>query len=238
MSLAVVDSSGQIRAGGSIRTRSSETAEEAAIALAIASTHCHYIISDSRAAVRNFAKGRVSAPVKHIVDTNQHPRPIQIIWAPAHSSLPGNDAAHTAARGLANRAPGRLTLGSERDRMVSYQEITQHYRLARAVYPPAHKSLNKRQEVAWRRLQTNTYPNPVAYHYYYPDQYPNTCKHCKQKADLFHIMWSCPAENHTNHEISNTEQWEAVLLSSDPDLQAKVIERAEEAARAQGLVAA
>lgn len=59
--LATVSGSGNPLAAASIETNSSETAEEAAIALAIASTPAAVIFSDSKLAVRNFARGRISA---------------------------------------------------------------------------------------------------------------------------------------------------------------------------------
>ncbi|KAG0442965.1 hypothetical protein HPB47_015433 [Ixodes persulcatus] len=58
---------------------------------------------------------------------------------------------------------------SHRDTLTSCQEITQSYRLARRTLPAGHKSLTKSQEWTWRRLQTNTYPNPTLYSHWLPE---------------------------------------------------------------------
>uniref|UniRef100_A0A131Z696 Metabotropic glutamate receptor 1 n=1 Tax=Rhipicephalus appendiculatus TaxID=34631 RepID=A0A131Z696_RHIAP len=123
--------------------------------------------------------------------------------------------------------------------MVKYNEITKHYRLGRQHYPPPHSSLNKQQATAWRQLQTNTFPNPIAFSHYYPDIYSDRCKHCNQRADLKHIIWACPTiAKGPNNTIMNAEQWETALLSSNIEDQLQVIRQAEDAARAQGLLAA
>lgn len=238
MSMTAVDCEGKLTCCGTVVTAKSETAEECAIALAIASTTAKYIISDSKTAVRNFIKGRISPEARRILLNFRDQRKVQILWAPAHSSLPGNEAAHNTARGLACRATEQPPLRSGRDRMVSYREITNHYRFERARYPPAHPSLNKRQSVVWRLLQTNTYPNPVAYSHYYPGQYSGMCALCKDRADLSHILWACPQATQEGRKIANDEQWETVLLSSDPKDQLWAVQLAENAARAQGLLAA
>lgn len=253
-SIAVVNNEGRLMSGGSIKAANSEVAEEAAIALAIATTTSTIIISDSKSAVRNFARGRISPTAKSILNRNRNHRTIQIIWAPAHESLPGNEAAHNQARAFILRAEGHRPTGDEvtgpespglsaRDRMVTYQEITQHYRLARLVYPPAHKTLTKRQEIVWRQLQTNTFPTPFILSRINPSVYSSCCKLCqRENANLYHILWGCSETQQPNNaqgsHITTPQQWEATLLSSDPETQVRVTEWAEAAARAQGLLAA
>lgn len=125
--------------------------------------------------------------------------------------------------------------------MVTYREIIDHYRLGRARYPAAHRTLGKWQSVAWRLLQSYTFPNPVTYSHCYPGLYENKCKLCSARADLEHILWACPLKVNTTPQaldITSSEQWETVLLSSDPDVQLRAVQMAEDAARAQGLLAA
>ena len=115
-----------------------------------------------------------------------------------------------------------------------------HYKslsTGRARFPPAHPSLNKRQSVVWRLLQTNSYPNPVTYSYCYPGQYSDKCHKCRDRADLANILWACPQATTPGRRITQVEQWETVLLSSDPADQIWAIQLAEDAARAQGLLA-
>ncbi|XP_042142755.1 uncharacterized protein LOC121833488 [Ixodes scapularis] len=164
---------------------------------------------------------------------------IQIIWAPVHSLLPGNEAAHTVARGLTRRASEPAQPGTRRDRMSTYPEITNHYRLGRARYPPAQPELTKKQAVAWRLLQTNMYPSPVACSRFYPGQFETMCKFCKEKADLPHILWACSQTALTiyGRKIQDREHWEALLLTSDPQDQVSATRLAEEAAEVQGISA-
>lgn len=258
MAVAVVNNQGHAIASATILTTTPEVGEEVAIALAMTSSPKYkIIISDSKTAILNYAKGRISPKAQKILQAGFHgdrARGIQIIWAPAHSGLPGNVNAHDAARGFADRDDVTNTntdafaiRRSGRDRLVSFREIIDHYRLARARYPAAHCSLNKWQSVAWRLIQTNTFPNPIAFSHYHPDVYTDICKHCNNRADLQHIIWACPKKQYNNNcskpqqpslIIRNEEQWETVLLSSDPDVQARVVQMAEDAAAAQGLPAA
>lgn len=248
MTVVVVDRKSNSVTSGTILTSSPEVAEEAAIAMAMASSKAKFIVSDSKTAIRNFAKGRVSSEALRILVGFKGQRKVQIVWAPAHSSLPGNENAHDAARGVAKRANhvdetsvhfSRAGMG--RDRMVSYSDIINHYRLERAKYPPAHRTLNKWQSVAWRLLQTNTFPNPVMYGHCYPGLYTSECKLCTGRADLRHIIWACPQKKSPLGDsllIKTEEQWETTLRSSDPDVQIRVVRMAEDAAGAQGLPAA
>lgn len=122
--------------------------------------------------------------------------------------------------------------------MVSYKEITDYYRLGRARYPPAHPALTRKQAVAWRLLQTNMYPNPVACSRFYPGQYNDQCKLCKGRADLPHILWACSkAAPFEGRKIQNRQQWETLLLSSDQQDQVWAVQLAEAAAETQGISA-
>lgn len=248
MALAVVNFRGDSIASCSVRTTDTEVGEEAAIALAMtASPKIKFIVSDSKSAILNYSRGRISPEASQILKSRSHDErngKIYLIWAPAHSGLAGNECAHDAARGFTDRAgvdtsdPDAHSLRwTGRDRLVSYRELTTHYRLERARYPPAHPSLSKRQSVVWRLLQTNSYPNPVAYSHCYPGQFSDKCRRCKERADLAHILWACPQATPQSRKISSNEQWETVLLSSDPANQVWAVQLAEDAARTQGLLA-
>ncbi|KAH8031973.1 hypothetical protein HPB51_022495 [Rhipicephalus microplus] len=82
----------------------------------------------------------------------------------------------------------REVRAAERDRMISYEEITKHYRLGRVRFPPAHTSLNKQQVTAWRLLQTNTFPNPVTFHYIYQEIYSDLCSQSSATPDQYHTL--------------------------------------------------
>ncbi|XP_077538393.1 uncharacterized protein LOC144150964 [Haemaphysalis longicornis] len=256
MAVAMVNRQGDSVASGTIVTTSPEVGEEAAIALAVtASSKYKFIVSDSKSAILNFSRGRVSSEALKILLAGfcgDRVREVQIVWAPAHCGLPGNENAHAAARGLTNRADADDSTvdahsfrRSGRDRLVSYREILDHYSLERARYPAPHRTLTKWQSVAWRLLQTNTFPNPVAYSRCYPGLYTAECKICKGRADLQHMVWSCPIKSQQVQqkgrpflEIRTVEQWETALLSSDPEVQVELVRMAEDAAGVQGLLAA
>ncbi|XP_037505476.1 uncharacterized protein LOC119381788 [Rhipicephalus sanguineus] len=119
--IMVVDRRGRLVASGSVKTRSSETAEEAAIALAITNSQSNLILSDSKTAIRNLARGRISVTAARLLHraAGREIREIEIVWVSAHSGNPGNEAAHLNARGFVSRAD--LLLGNtlhEADRVL------------------------------------------------------------------------------------------------------------------------
>lgn len=84
-------------------------AEEAAIALACVSTDARVIVSDSKSAVRNFCKGKISDYAYSIISKGNIDRGITITWAPAHSNITGNEAANALARALIIRGTAAST---------------------------------------------------------------------------------------------------------------------------------
>lgn len=239
--IAVVDGRGRLIASGSVKTRSPETAEEAAIALAITSSNADLIFSDSKTAIRNLARGRISVTAARLLNraTGRGTTEAEIVWVPAHSGNPGNETAHMNARGFVSRVgepdvPGRST----RDGLVSFHDITNHFKLERRIYPPPDKQLVKAQECVWRRLQTRCFFNPYVLSKIYPDIQPE-CKWCQELATYDHILWSCsiappPADIMRDPSL---EQWEAVLASSDPVVQTRAVEWATQVAVSHGLMA-
>ncbi|KAG0424035.1 hypothetical protein HPB47_000211 [Ixodes persulcatus] len=129
MTMVVTNSQGVLLSGGSIATTSTEDAEETAIALALTLPNTTTIISDSKRAVQNYARGRISRFAARILRDFVPTDTVSIVWAPAHSSLPGNDFAHNTARELAYRAAGDRESGLtlHKDILTTYQEITQAY---------------------------------------------------------------------------------------------------------------
>ncbi|KAG0439086.1 hypothetical protein HPB47_016759 [Ixodes persulcatus] len=96
---------GQVKTCATIFTSSPDQAEEAAIALALTATPCpKVIVSDSKAAILNFAK--------------------------ALAGLCGNELAHFTARGYTIRAGWTQFRDhgacSARDRLVTSYDITSH----------------------------------------------------------------------------------------------------------------
>ncbi|KAM7284944.1 hypothetical protein ISCGN_031942 [Ixodes scapularis] len=227
---AVVDGRGNAVTAVSLRTRSAAVAEEVAVALACVGTEANFIISDSKTAIQNFSGGRISPAAAKILDQRQIARKITLIWTPAHASVPGNEAAHELARGLYHPAGEDPLWQGSGERMVKYGEITQHCRLE-------HPSLNNTQAVAWRRLQTYTYPHPILVNHMFPDIRSDECTHCGLRGSLDHIIWECSNSPGRALNIASKESWETLLRSSDPELQLRLVRLAEEAAGTQDLLA-
>lgn len=218
-----------------------QDAEEAAIALALTEPGTRVIVSDSKSAIRNYDRGRISnAAWKILANAEVTAEQVTLIWAPAHRGLIGNEKAHAAARGLTFRTIAEDALdpfvqASPRvEELGNFHEITQHYRLARKVLPPANPQLSRKEEVYWRKLQTGVFANPLLYSKWHPKVYDSRCKNCNGVADLVHMAWTCPSYNKPHR---NTASWEVLLLSLTSSTQRKVIGLALEAAVSQGIPA-
>uniref|UniRef100_L7LX14 Putative tick transposon n=1 Tax=Rhipicephalus pulchellus TaxID=72859 RepID=L7LX14_RHIPC len=229
----------------SVKTRHPEVAEEMAIALAITDADTQTVLSDSRTAVRNFAKGRISTEALRILVHAGQISQATLIWIPAHMGevcphFPNlNEAAHSAARDAINRAGGAGLVEeyADRDRLTGYNELTKAFYLARRCYPPPHGNLCRAQAVTWRQLQTNRYPNLLLYHRIYPEIYSTSiCKVCQtDTATLTHMLWECEAKAKRISPDVLSARWEAALRSSKLADQLWAVQQAREAAERQGL---
>ncbi|KAG0416807.1 hypothetical protein HPB47_006121 [Ixodes persulcatus] len=229
MAAAVVNGDGHLVTSCGVMTDDPETALE------LSMPGVRTIVCDSQSAVRNFAKG------EGVTCFGERER-LRLVWTPAHVPLPGNEEAHHAARGLTARAgttSGAPVASSERDRLLTFTGMFNHYTDGRARFPPAHPSLNKRQSTAWRRLQTNTYPCPALLNRWYPDRYTGACKLCGLRANLRHMVWECSqldkgaSADKLLTQLREEESWETTLLSSDPRVQEDLVRLAEDATGVQ-----
>ncbi|CAN8029141.1 unnamed protein product [Ixodes persulcatus] len=144
-------------------------------------------------------------------------------------------------------------LSMSKDCLTVFQEILQHYRLERRVYPPPDKSLTKFQALRWRQLQTNTLPCPAFLRHIYPTVFDGRCARCPPpdpadggtgptKATIAHLFWECPfdppsptlrdfvAHLREGEEDPLDPPWTVLLRSSDPHIQAEVVSRADKIA--------
>ncbi|XP_070377478.1 uncharacterized protein [Dermacentor albipictus] len=120
----------------SIRTRSSATAEAAAIALAIREAERRgrpaYILTDSQAACRLYLRGTLPRCVTDILGpglTEDH----AVTWCPGHTGLEGNEEANCVARGLAGRAaePSSGPPSDYHEETITARQILEYQRLTR-----------------------------------------------------------------------------------------------------------
>ncbi|KAH7965289.1 hypothetical protein HPB49_005914 [Dermacentor silvarum] len=139
MVLAVTNNQARLLASGSI---SSETAEEAATALALISTSATKLLSDSKSALSNFAKGLVSRTTARFL---RFWRTTRTASRETRRSTPSPEVLLSGPESDPLRQPRCVCLPSE---------IPTHHRDTRRVYaPPAH-SLTLTQASHWRQFQT------------------------------------------------------------------------------------
>ncbi|XP_077553170.1 uncharacterized protein LOC144167913 [Haemaphysalis longicornis] len=209
----VAATSGELYMAGSVRTRSSEQAEELATALALTNPRCSTVISDSRSAIMNYATDRVSPCGVRVCGALQ-PRqtPATLKWLPAHVGPVStcdnrNEGADRAARALTSRgaSPDLPPMEMEDDEATphtSYKGTLEWYRGNRQVFWPPHHKLTRREAVTLRQLQTCAMWDPVIAKHVFPDVYPSDmCAVCrKDRATMAHTLWNCKV----NHGATET----------------------------------
>lgn len=222
--------------GGTLDLLFGNSKRSVVIALAIKDPGCRTVLSDSRQAIRNFARGRVSAAATKILnEIPRHRERARIKWFPAHAgevshtNANHNETAHARARELTDRAgsSGDHLWFSTRDRMTSFNEITKAYRLARRTLPPPCKGLSREQAVKYRQLQTRTVMSPAFMHKIFPEAHPDgTCRVCRNApATLEHIVWDCLnfPEDSTSGRLPPA--FEEAKRSGNQDLQLEAVQR-------------
>lgn len=240
--MVALNAQGSILTSATIADTNTTTAEETAIALAATTAPTGYvtILTDSQQACRNFLTGCISPPALKLLQTIKTLPYIQVVWTPGHASLPGNEAAHAAARDILLRAfpsgAGNSAASSSNLPVPSrYTDILHHYRQSRLHYPPPHPSLSTCDARIWRRLQTETYFNTRILHHISPTTYPYNCPTCYTPNTTYHLVWECA--DHPNPLPSPTpEQWECGLTSSQLGTQERLTSRARAAAVARGFL--
>lgn len=136
------------KAAASVCTWKVHRTEEVAIANPESTT----ILSDSRTAVRNYARGRVSSEAARILRAIKlESHCVAIKWFPAHmgedvserGNANDNETANAVVRGLTNRAAATGAVDptwwcETKDNTNTYNEITKWYRHERRTTPPPH----------------------------------------------------------------------------------------------------
>ena len=238
--LAVVDGDGALRSAASVRLATSAIAEQVAIALAMTDPSHTSVFTDSRAAIRAYESGNIAREAAHILQTRKHTGSHYLSWFPAHmgkdvhSQQPNlNETAHDRARELTRRDDQSATeeLGPDiqfNDPLLTFHEITSHYRNNRSQYPLPHTKLERAQAVAFRMLQTRSYLSRGRLSHYNTDITPQ-CPDCRELyCSLSHMLWQCPAL--PQGPLTSESDWEEALRSSELHQQLKAVQRAQELA--------
>ncbi|KAH9361911.1 hypothetical protein HPB48_003680 [Haemaphysalis longicornis] len=212
-------------------------AEQCAIALAIvritASGTPGTIVTDSQDAYRTISNGLGSPHTLAVLRTipDMHPLPqINLIWAPAHAGLEGNEATHDWACECTNQEPVDRPVSPDLHchPLLTYSDILHYYRETRQQYPNPSCQFTRQQTTTLRLIQTNTYLHPKLFSRIYPETYTDQCPRCKiDKATLPHIFWACPKAPPTF--IKSRHDWETALRSNDPEIQLRLVRLALDA---------
>lgn len=204
----IAATTGNVKIAASIQAPSATQAEEMAITLAITIPTTTTILSDSKSAITNYARGNVCATAAHILSQiRERNLAIYLKWFPAHmgphisgkGNTNHNETAHAAARDLTNRTAAEVdtdtseSYNASKEPMNTYSEIVTWYRLSRRTMPPPHPGLTRAEAVLYRQLQTHSVLTPALARYVCPEVYEtDICRLCKdQRATLAHILWQC-----------------------------------------------
>lgn len=238
--LAVVDGDGALRSAASVRLSTSAIAEQVAIALAMTDPSLTNVFTDSRAAIRAYETGNIAPEAARILQTRKYTGSHYLSWFPAHMGKdvhpqqPNlNEMAHDRARELTRRDDQSATeeLGPDvqfNDPLLTFHEITSHYRHNRSRYPLPHSKLERAQEVAFRMLQTRSYPSRGRLSHYNSD-INSQCPDCTEVyCSLAHMLWQCPAL--PQGPLTSESDWEEALRSPNLRNQLKAVQRAQELA--------
>ncbi|KAH6921253.1 hypothetical protein HPB50_027770 [Hyalomma asiaticum] len=160
---------------------------------------------------------------------------ISLIWTLAHAGLPGNEEAHSLARGLPFRAGEIEPPSQAEERLLSFSALLAYYRDQRRVYAPPVSSLTITQPAHWRRLQIRTAPYPILLNAQYSDQFPSSCKLRGKPGDFLHIPLTCPTFLHPPSLSVAVFYWECIMNSTPAFDQRKVISCAMKRIALQGL---
>ncbi|KAH7954074.1 hypothetical protein HPB49_015424 [Dermacentor silvarum] len=119
--------------------------EEAGIALAMRNPRATFVLTNSQAVYRNFARGQVGHLAQSILQqaaaNRQEGQWKQLLWVPGHAGLRGNDIARASARELLHRDSADSSIAQlladqgDPQPILSYSEILQHLRLYHRLIP-------------------------------------------------------------------------------------------------------
>ncbi|XP_040063063.3 uncharacterized protein LOC120837624 [Ixodes scapularis] len=182
----------------------------------------HIIYTDSQAAHHICSDTKYTGPTLHelkvaVSSLRASGHQFIIRWVPAYCGIPGNEKAHRLARAhllsaLAKGPSSSSSLGNPSQEIANPWHDLRSTKAQRATYlsmaanplsipkiPSQHFS--RREAVMIRQIQTGTLLTPHLLQRFRgndgagPSTASGICKNCNSKADLVHLMWSCPLYN-------------------------------------------
>lgn len=200
--VAIAADTGEPRVACSMKCETVTQAEEGAIALALTIPNVSTILSDSKAAILNFASNNISKTTAATCQKTPLDGKVTIKWFPAHmgqlEAHPNrNEEADSAAHALTRRGlPSQSATDQPEDNeysITSYGEILQWYRNSRRIYPAPHRDLSRQEAATLRQLQASAIWTPVLAKHICPEVYvTDTCQVCQAaRASQRHILWGC-----------------------------------------------
>lgn len=207
--IAVVRAStGETINAATVRASAPHQAEEAAISLAMGVPNIGTVLSDSKTAIRNFARGTIWKTAERLAGEARKYRSSRLTssttiikWFPGHEGdLPGrvncNESADARARelGRCRDSGDGQGAGDEKEvdtrPLTGYREILERHRTTRGQYPKPHGELSRAETVLLRQLQVRCVLTPALARHICPDMYTSdVCSVCESAiATLEHIL--------------------------------------------------
>lgn len=247
VAVVIAATTGEIFTAGSIRAKTTQQAEEVAIALALTNPKCTTILSDSRSAILSYANNNVSESAVRLCGALP-PRTVTttVKWFPAHMGLlhstkghsNRNEEADQAARALTGRdasgcpdSPSAEQEPEEDSTINTYSGVLEWYRSSRRTMPPPHPRLTRQEAVTYRQLQTNSLLTPVLARHMCPEVYASDkCKWCaSERATTAHILWDCRTHPTEAKEKGIPPQFITATRSCDYNTQLLAVQLVTEA---------
>lgn len=217
---------GELLTASTVRARTAGQAEEVAIALAMGLPGTRTVLSDSKSAIKNFARGTIWQGTERLmrsIEATWAARgaaagpTIALKWFPAHMGRQlapdienRNEEADAAARDLitCRTAAARPSETSGEDQKEDFEPLTDYggilaaYREVRRAFPHPHRELSRAEAVKFRQLQTECVLTPALARHVCPDMFVDAkCSVCERElATLRHIMWGgCNSAMHSGN---------------------------------------
>lgn len=126
--------------------------------------------------------------------------------------------------------------------VVTYKNMVTFYHKERQKLPAPHPQLTQGQQVAYRQIQSGSFPHPLLLSRMFPNQYRGNCPVCQEIGILQHMVGECrfnqehpPPLPPTTTPLPLVERWENLLSSPALENQLRLVTRSQVAKTAYGI---